>query len=76
MLKDSLALGTEETEFLEEIYKKMNLTARSYHRLLKVSQTIADLDGAENVQMKHLREALFYRGMDTLFLGGNADDKE
>ena len=54
----------------------MNMTARSYHRLLKVSQTIADLEGVETVRMKHLREALFYRGMDTLLCGGNADDKE
>lgn len=76
LLKDFLVLGAEETEFLEVIYKKMNMTARSYHRLLKVSQTIADLEGVETVRMKHLREALFYRGMDTLLCGGNADDKE
>lgn len=40
---------------------KLNLTARGYHRVLKVSRTIADLEGAVSVRRVHIAEALTYR---------------
>lgn len=40
---------------------QLQLSARSYHRLLKVSRTIADLEGAKNIQAKHVHEALQFR---------------
>jgi magnesium chelatase family protein len=40
---------------------KLQLTARGYHRVLKVAQTIADLDGAAGVRRPHVAEALTYR---------------
>jgi magnesium chelatase family protein len=42
---------------------KMRLTARGFHRVLKVARTIADLDGAKDVGRIHLAEALSYRAM-------------
>jgi len=41
--------------------QQMNLSARAYHRVLKLSRTIADLGGAERIQVHHLAEALQYR---------------
>lgn len=40
---------------------KLNLSARAYHRVLKVARTIADLDGADSVRRVHIAEALSYR---------------
>ena len=54
-------LGECERKLLETAYKKMGLSARSYHRVLKVARTIADLAGKEQIGVEHLSEALSYR---------------
>ena len=41
--------------------ERMHLTARGYHRVLRVARTIADLDGAERVARSHIAEALAFR---------------
>jgi magnesium chelatase family protein len=46
----------------------MGLTARAYHKILKVSRTIADMAGREDIRPEHISEALQYRGMDRLEL--------
>jgi magnesium chelatase family protein len=53
--------GPEGLNLLRQAMKKLNLTARGYHRVLKLSRTIADLAGEENIQPAHLAEALQYR---------------
>ena len=55
------ALGEEEQRFLELIFEKLGLTARSCHRLLRVARTLADLDGAERIGKTQLSEAACLR---------------
>ena len=43
----------------------MNLTARSYFKVIKVARTITDLEGAEGISINHLAEALQYRPKDS-----------
>lgn len=57
-------LGYKEEGLLESLFGKLKLTARSYHRILKVARTIADLEGSENIEEQHLTEALCYRVAD------------
>lgn len=46
---------------------QLHLSARSYHRVLKLSRTIADLDGAEKIQTSHMAEALQYQPRDQIW---------
>ena len=55
------ALGAEEKAFAEKLYDSLQLSARAYHRIIKVARTIADLEGAERIGTEHLMEASFYR---------------
>ena len=49
---------------LEQAIDKFGLSARAYHRILKVARTIADLSRSETIHTKHITEALSYRKLD------------
>lgn len=51
----------EAARQLRRIYEQKQLTARAYHRMIRVARTIADLDGSEKIGAGHLSEAVFYR---------------
>jgi putative Mg chelatase-like protein len=59
-------LEEKDSLFLENALTKLGLSVRAYHRILKVSRTIADLEGETQIHQRHLAEALGYRAMDRL----------
>jgi magnesium chelatase family protein len=54
-------LDENSEKLMRAAMAQMNLSARGYHRVLKLARTIADLAGSENIQPPHLAEALQYR---------------
>lgn len=58
------ALDDRSSHLLKQVMHKFNLSARVYHRILKVARTIADLQGSSAILIEHLSEALNYRCLD------------
>ena len=58
------SVGSKEKQLLKQAFEKYNLSARAYNRILKVARTIADLEGAENINVSHIAEALQHRCLD------------
>ena len=69
-LKHFCPLGKSEAGIMETAYERMGLSARAYHRIIKVARTIADLEGEERIRKEHLLEAIGYRSLDQRFWGG------
>ncbi|MCX8602597.1 MULTISPECIES: YifB family Mg chelatase-like AAA ATPase [unclassified Gilliamella] len=67
-IKHYCLLSDENNEYLEQALIKLGLSARAWHRILKVSRTIADLDSSVNIERQHISEALSYRSMDRLLI--------
>ncbi|MBR2988868.1 MAG: YifB family Mg chelatase-like AAA ATPase [Clostridia bacterium] len=64
MIKRYCVLDEKSEKLLKNAFERLGMSARSYSRVLKVARTIADLDGEVNISVKHVAEALNYRGMD------------
>ena len=64
MLESFCKLDDESENLMKIAFDRFHISARGYTRILKVARTIADLDGAENIESKHLTEALAYRNID------------
>ena len=60
-LEEVAAPDTQGREFLARMAERLGLTARGYHRVLRVARTIADLAGSETVRHSHVAEAVSYR---------------
>ena len=57
-------MSPEASKLIKSAFDRMQLSMRSYHRVLRVSRTIADLDHSDRIEAEHLAEALSYRGLD------------
>jgi magnesium chelatase family protein len=64
MVKKHCAVDAPATALLETAVERFALSARAYHRILKVSRTIADLEGEERIDESHVAEAIQYRVLD------------
>jgi magnesium chelatase family protein len=60
-IDDLCSLNQECTALLHKAAQTMALSARAYHRTIKVARTIADLENSEHIQLPHIAEALQYR---------------
>ena len=60
------AIGDAEKKFLKNVIERLHLSARAYSRILKLSRTIADLEGADRITLQHISEAVQYRNLDRL----------
>jgi magnesium chelatase family protein len=57
-------IGDDAHRVLAAAIDRLGLSARAYNRILKISRTIADLDGAADIQVDHVSEAIQYRSLD------------
>lgn len=67
-IKKYCTLGREEQKYMENVFYHMNLSARSYHKTLKVARTIADLEESERIRTEHLAEAVCYRTQEGMWM--------
>jgi len=68
-IKKYCHLEAREQAMLEEAFVRMNLSARAYHRILKVARTIADLEASDRICARHISEAICYRSLDQKYWG-------
>ncbi len=59
-------------DIMRRVIDKMGMSARAHHRILKVARTIADMDGAQNIEKRHLAEAIAFRTLDKKVLRRSA----
>ncbi|HVS94797.1 MAG TPA: YifB family Mg chelatase-like AAA ATPase [Mucilaginibacter sp.] len=64
MVREICKINTAGQTLLKKAMEKLGLSARAYDRILKVSRTIADLGGSEDIKLEHLAEAIHFRSLD------------
>jgi len=64
LIDQTCTISTAGRQLLEQATQKLDLSARSYHRILKLSRTIADLAHTDTIEPQHLGEAIGYRSLD------------
>jgi magnesium chelatase family protein len=63
-IKKYCEVDSEAKRLLEAAVERLGISARAYTRILKVARTIADLEGASDIQPHHVSEAIQYRTLD------------
>ena len=70
MIREFCQLGREEEKMMKEAFEILDLSMRSYYRILRVARTIADLAESETILCEHLAEALCYRTINKKYWAG------
>jgi magnesium chelatase family protein len=63
LIRSHCRIDSQSEKMLENAMRRLGLSARAYDRILKVSRTIADLEGAESIDSNHVSEAVGYRSL-------------
>lgn len=64
IIRDVCVLTPSATEMVKGVFERLGLSARAYDRILKVARTVADMDGSEIIDRKHIAQAVQYRSLD------------
>ncbi len=67
LIRKYCAIDQQSKSILENSITRLGLSARAYDRILKVSRTLADLEGKERIESQHVSEAIQYRTLDRNF---------
>jgi magnesium chelatase family protein len=67
MIRRYCRIDAESEQMLERAMTRLGLSARAYDRILKVSRTIADLEGSKEIRSAHVAEAVGYRSLDRTY---------
>jgi magnesium chelatase family protein len=67
LIRKYCGIDNESKSLLENVIVRLGLSARAYDRILKVSRTLADLEGKEKIEATHVSEAIQYRTLDRNF---------
>ncbi|MBO4384097.1 MAG: YifB family Mg chelatase-like AAA ATPase [Clostridia bacterium] len=70
-LRKYCRMAPDAEELLHTAYDRLKLSARGYTRIIKVSRSIADLDGSDKIEKKHVLEAVQFRGLDEKYWGSS-----
>ncbi len=64
MIENACKLSDEAEIVMKNAFDKLNLSMRGYHKIMKVSRTIADIEGSDLIETAHVQEAIMYRSLD------------
>jgi len=69
LMKKYCALDRETKKLLETAFHQLSLSARAHNKIIKMGRTIADMEGAEKIGIRHIAEAVQYRSLDKMYRG-------
>lgn len=69
LIRKYCALDKETKKLMETAFQQLSLSARAHHKIIKMGRTIADMEGAEKIGVRHIAEAIRYRSLDKMYRG-------